>query len=785
MSEHEQQQAELLETYWTALAQDATAAPPEELDAKLAATVQRLERRLHPPEPGSLFAAQLQRQLEVQTAAPVRRRNVSSLTLTRRWSLAGLAMAGVLVIVLVGFYLWMGRPQPVSAQEIVQRAQASVRSPTATGVQSFVLTQTQRTAPIPRMKAMLGLKDDEVILSETRRWYQAPNRWRNEFQQKIVTPDGKEASHSTFVLVSDGADVWQYNSEGNNVIVNRLEPDMNGKDQISLFGRDIGDLNALFQQASTCFDPKVTGSAIMAGRAAYVIDLGPTKCPSASAAEMNGRQVIWVDKETFFVLKQELHSIDSDQIIMTSEVTQIQYNVPIDPAQFTFTPPAGATVADNRPKPAPTTDQFQQQLAQLAKQVEFPIFVPTYLPPGLAPRQPKIDPMMGSLVAISYFPIDEPDKDSTASRMKGLTIQEQRATNSLVARWTEGAEPTVIANGKGWLRRGVHNVDGTGSDSSALVLRGGTLIAVSSFAIWPEELVKVAASLEPVPGGHAPLPNPTPPSLAELRQRVSFPIFVPTYVPAGLTPEPPVGGEQPGENVEIRYHTADGAVALDVVNGALNCCPGLLMLKGEDVKLPDGISARLIRERTNQYGGMTLWWQRDGTSLVISGPELTQDDLVKIAASMSKTADLGQTEMPKARPTPTPVPTPTFTLLRPTWLPEPMTVREQYEPGSPEFGSWVTLGFDPRPGDEPHSVLTLVEMPKAMISRGGSPDPQASQETIGGYDVTIVRRGQNCITLEWQVGELDTDQSLRPTRPPTLFVRSTAKDCGIHPIVEG
>jgi len=114
-----------------------------------------------------------------------------------------------------------------------------------------------------------------------------------------------------------------------------------------------------------------------------------------------------------------------------------------------------------------------------------------------------------------------------------------------------------------------------------------------------------------------------------------------------------------------------------------------------------------------------------------------------------------------------------------------MTVREQYEPGPPEFGSWVTLGFDPRPGDEPHSVLTLVEMPKAVISRGGSPDPQASRETIGGYDVMIVRRGQNCITLEWQVGELDTDQSLRPTRPPTLFVRSTAKDCGIHPIVEG
>ena len=748
MSEHEQQQAELLETYWTALAQDATATPPEELDAELTATVQRLERRLHPPEPGDTFAVQLQHQLEAQTAAPVRRRNVPSTTLAHRWSLAGLAIAVVLVIALVSFYLWMGRPQPVSAQEIVQRAQASVRSPTDAGVQSFVLTQTQRAVPTSRLKAESGLKGDEVILSETRRWYQAPNRWRNEFQQAIVTPDSKEVSHSTFVLVSDGTDVWQYHSDGNNVIVNRLEPDMNGKDQISLFGRDIGDLNALFQQASTCFDPKVTGSAIMAGRAAYVIDLGPTKCPSASAAEMNGRQVIWVDKETFFVLKQELHSMDGDQIIMTNEVTQIQYNVPIDPVQFTFTPPAGSTIADNRPKPAPTTDQFQQQLAQLAKQVEFPIFVPTYLPPGLAPRQPKIDPVMDSLVAISYFPIDEPDKDSTASRMKGLTIQEQRATNSLVAQWTDSADPMAIAGNKGWLRRGVRNADGTGSDSAALVLRDGVLISVSSFTIAPEELVKVAASLQPVPGSHAPLPNPTPPTLAELRQRVAFPIFVPAFVPAGLTPERPISGESPNETVRINYHNADGAIVLTLLNGPIGCCLDADPRKGGTaIKLFNGTSAHFMHIEP-QYGGPILWWQKDGAYVAISGPNMTQDELAKIAASMSKTADLGKVEEPPARPTPTPLPPLQYKILRPAWLPEPMTVREQRD------GDVFTLGFDPRPNDAPHSVLMLTEMPKDMISRGGSPDPQASQETIGGYDVTIVRRGQNCITLEWQVGEL-------------------------------
>ena len=100
---------------------------------------------------------------------------------------------------------------------------------------------------------------------------------------------------------------------------------------------------------------KVTGKATIAGRATYVIDLGPTKCPSASVPEMNGRLVVWIDQETFFVLKQEQHRLADDQIFTMHEVTQIQYNVSIDPAEFTFTPPAGATVADYRPKPAPTT----------------------------------------------------------------------------------------------------------------------------------------------------------------------------------------------------------------------------------------------------------------------------------------------------------------------------------------------------------------------------------------------------------------------------------------------
>lgn len=769
MNEHEQQ-AEWLENYWVVLAEDATAGPPSGLDPEMAALVRRLKATFQPPEPEAAFAERLRQRLEAEAAARARRQTIRSPGALRRWRLAaGLAVAALLIVVLAGVYFWATQPPPVSAQEIIQKAQTAASALEASGIRSFAITETMTSRPVnERINKMEGFSGAETIRSETRRWYQAPGHWRIESAGAVFAPDGTELPGRSWrqISVSDGSSIWDYDQVNNLVTINPYSPDIyGGKGGLSPFSEEAGDLNALLQQASTCSDPKVTGSATVAGRPTYVIDLGPSRCPSASAPEMNGRQVIWVDKETFFVLKSVLYSPTDDQPIAVNEVTSIQVNIPLDPALFIFTPPPGAKVQDFRPKPAPQAEEYQEQLRQLAQQVDFPLFAPRYVPQGLVPLQPRLfEEALGNQVELSYVPAAEAGESAFAG-LKGVSIVQQKASYSGVVRWTEGAQAVQIGDQQGWLRRSIRDVSGGRSNAAALVVRDGTWISVSSFDVSPEELVKIAASLGPVPGGHPPLPNPTPPTLAEIRQRVTFPVFVPTWVPEGLTPEPPVGGEQPGENVEIKYHTADGGVGLDVVNGTPDCCPGLLPLESEEVILPNGITARLIRQPTTLYGGMTLWWQQDGTTLVLSGPDLTQDDLVKIAASMSKTADLGEMERPTSRPTPTPLPPPQFRILRPTWLPEPMTVREEVQPGLPEFGSMVIIGFDPRPDDEPHEVLTLTEMPKAMIGPGGQPDPQARQEKIGDYKVTIIYRGQNCITLEWEVGDVHLTLT-NPYDPP-------------------
>jgi len=765
MRRRDEQQVILAEEYWAALAQDPAAVPPVDLDPEVALAARRLVQRLGPPQPDAAFASELRHRLEVAAAThavhsppaaarPPRLWTLRPATPRLWWALAGVAAAaGVLAALLLAGVVRPGSgTTAVSAAQVVERAAAVAANPAAGGVSSFEATQVG-TSELPGIPEVgFGLQV----------WYSRPDKWR--FQRTFTSRDGQETDVTHGVTVGDGQSIWTYDPGQNSVQISSGSLGGPGESEFSLFGG--GDLYTVLQQAKTCFDPVLKGEDTVAGRDAYVVNVGPSKCPSASGPEdMNGPRRIWVDKETFFVLEDVIRSLDGQRVVSTRQVTSIRYNADLSDDLFTFTPPPGATVIDDRPKPAPGADEFQRQLADLAAQVDFPLFAPAEVPEGLAPRQPRLmTAPMQPQVWIEYVAPEVVETGLPAGQT-GFQVTQQRATYEAVAQRTDPAEPVDIAGQQGWLRRGVRNADGTGTDSAALLVRDGTLISVSSFRLSPEELVDIAASLQPVPGGHSPLPNPTPPTLAEVRQRSAFPIFVPTWVPEGLTPEPPVGGEQPTENVDIRYHTADGAVGLVVANGTLDCCPGYAKLQSEPLTLPNGSEGHLIRTPTDRYGGLTLWWQQDATTISLSGPAVSEADLIKIAASMSKTADLGPTEPPPPRPTPTPVPPPDFGILRPTWLPEPADVREQYLPDPSGTGSMVVLAFDPRPDDpQPHDVLTLTEARVGALSLQ-SGDPQDTAETIGGYEVTMGHRGEGCVTARWVQGDVSLLLS-NPYDPP-------------------
>jgi trimeric autotransporter adhesin len=354
MIDYEYEQAEQLEKYWASLTKAGTDEAPEELAPELAAMSQQLARLFHAPDPEPAFVEKLLQQLSVQAASSASANRArlfplfSSRSFTRK-----LAVGAALVLALVGFCLWMIKPQPVKAQEIIQKAREAATLHASGKVRSFVMTEVRHgTLNDPRLQAELGLKDDAQILSETRRWYVAPNRWRMEFTQKIVGADGKQVKSYATIGVGDGTNNWVFNSEQNTVTVNPIAAGQKGKPEINFFGEDVNGLNHLFVQAGKCFDPKVTGNDTVAGRATFVIDFGPTKCPSVTVPVMNGRETIWVDRETFFVLKHELRAKDSSKSLASSEVTKIEHNIAIDPKCFVFTSPAGARINDIRPAPS-------------------------------------------------------------------------------------------------------------------------------------------------------------------------------------------------------------------------------------------------------------------------------------------------------------------------------------------------------------------------------------------------------------------------------------------------
>lgn len=133
---------------------------------------------------------------------------------------------------------------------------------------------------------------------------------------------------------------------------------------------------------------------------------------------------------------------------------------------------------------------------------------------------------------------------------------------------------------------------------------------------------------------------------------------------------------------------------------------------------------------------------------------------------MSETAELGPTTIPSSRPTATAIPAPAFTILRPTDLPEQLTERQQFVASDVAgVGPGVILGFS-RPNDSPQSTLLLREIPRAAAPTIS--DPQAVHEMIGGRDATIVKRGDDWVTLAWVQGDVFLTLTNPYGVPPTI-----------------
>jgi len=386
------------------------------------------------------------------------------------------AMA-VILAGIIGLYLGMSQAQLVDAQVILDRAQDAQASRSSSGIRSFTLTQ----------------KIDERSSSgefhdETKRWYQDPGQWRVESRWTGSDPENEGMR----TVVSDGTSEWI--QQGDSVIISQATQQP-VTDDLAPWGLEIAGLTDVLNQVDDLYpSPRLQGEETVAGRPAYVLDLGLPNRFSNSAPDLNnGRRVIWVDQETFFLLKAVQYNPTDGSTTGVMEVTHVQYNIPIEPEVFSLTPPPGARVDD---------------------------------------------------------------------------------------------------------------------------LRAGRYSSLSES-------------------------NPSSPIyLDKARQKVSFAIFIPTVVPAGLVPELPTIDEGTPALVRINYRAADGSIGLSVLNGPAGS--GLAAdprKKGETIKLRGEIEGHFLNIEP-QFGGPILWWEEADSYVALSGPGLGKTDLVEIAVSMSPTADI-------------------------------------------------------------------------------------------------------------------------------------------------
>jgi hypothetical protein len=132
---------------------------------------------------------------------PSRRVNHRGTVIPRRRAILGMAAAAAGVLALASVTIPYSQTQSVSAEEILQKAQALSENPLAAKVKSFHLTA--------RSTGRLGPNGDKPLDLTTEQWFVAPDRMRTEAKSKAA--DGRTVMSG---FVGDGQDFKHYQTPG-------------------------------------------------------------------------------------------------------------------------------------------------------------------------------------------------------------------------------------------------------------------------------------------------------------------------------------------------------------------------------------------------------------------------------------------------------------------------------------------------------------------------------------------------------------------------------------------
>lgn len=204
------------------------------------------------------------------------------------------------------------------------------------------------------------LHGEKDLEEEIQIMYKKPNLVRTSGVE-----EGKEVES-----VSDGEFVWSYDAGTNTVTKIKLpeEPLLTENDFVSIIG------NLLNRS-----EVSMLGVEEVDGRSAYVLEARP-KAEEKGLSELASRTKVWVDKETWMVLKSSVYD-NKGNLEVDVEIRDLKVNTGIPDSEFKFEIPDGAEVK--------TVDLDEElkipeslSLEEARQQASFEILIPEYIPDG-------------------------------------------------------------------------------------------------------------------------------------------------------------------------------------------------------------------------------------------------------------------------------------------------------------------------------------------------------------------------------------------------------------------
>jgi outer membrane lipoprotein-sorting protein len=378
--------AESLDQYVDSLLHDPADPPHEPIDPETAAMLQKVvkvETALSDP-PEVTRRKIWQQVMAHSTGKPIIAR--PTIVPMRKVRLVmGLAAAAI-VLLITGAVITSGT-KPVSAAEILAKAQQVEANPTAFGLRSYYGEIAGETHAY---STDTGLNRG-VSISKDYQWFQAPNRLRIEHYtdcfcvlhpKHIPTPvPGSQYTLSTAtpgvvfrsMTGSDGTTGWYYDINNlfiwSDAVVRMQSETVLQSTSLKSLLQNVGE------QAESV---KLVGTDSVLGRSVYVLNV-TRKSAGENDLPFKYEQ-LKVDQETYITLSTKIMD-NKGNIFYSSEFTSLEINPVLDPGLFTFNPPKDAKIHDYR-----TTDNEAEILRswhQASIDASFALYKPASWPPSM------------------------------------------------------------------------------------------------------------------------------------------------------------------------------------------------------------------------------------------------------------------------------------------------------------------------------------------------------------------------------------------------------------------